>query len=625
MKVLCYSPNNRWVVHGHWDMTVAHGLRHRGADVRYVMCDAMFAECDVHWGWQDPRTDDSCMRCQAGTAALATENGMPWEWLGRSLDPKQAREARRWVTSLEREKLLTAAYGEWAIAAWVKGSIHSHFRHSRLDVSDPEVERVTRRYLYSGLIAAFALECLLDDYAPDAMLLFNGRQSSTRVALELARLRDIQVVCHERGPRKGSLTIAKNQHVCTLEQFAEYWRDWGDIPLTPEELTAIRAHLAEREHGMNIGHQAFSPVPQDRESVREALGLDAARPVWALFTSSDDEVAAEPDWQAAWTQTEWVAQTIDFARRHPAIDLVVRVHPNTGSRRSIGANQQQLSMLDALTADLPGNVRWIAPDDEISSYTLMDIATVGLVSHSTVAVEMACKGRTMIVSAPNPVSHLPFVRTAHDPAVYASELEHALGISAGTVDAGVRRLAYRWAYGRFFRIPVDFPLVNSGGDAVATRAWSSPDELVPGRDAGLDRCTAVVLGEQPVWLPPGDAERARDPEPERRALEPLSGAAVLAYAEELIADVRLLETWRDSFSADDKVTLVIHTPAYATERLIAAVSRAGLDGDDAADMVAVGDDADELGSVVAVLSRNEDGGLPRLDTVAALRGLLSWP
>jgi hypothetical protein len=623
MKVLCYSPHNRWEVHGHWDMTIAHGLKHRGADVRYVMCDGMFAECDVHWGWQDPRTDDSCMRCQAGTAALAVDNGMPWEWLGRSLDPKQAREARRWVTSLERDELLTAAYGEWEIAAWVKSSIHSHFRHSRLDVTDREVERVTRRYLYSGLIAAFALDRLLDDFAPDALLLFNGRQSSTRVALELARRRGIRVVCHERGPRKGTLTLTKDNHVCTLGQFADYWREWSEIPLTADELTAIRAHLSEREHGVNIGHQAFSPVPQDEESVRETLGLDAERPVWALFTSSDDEVAAEPDWQATWTQTEWVAQTIAFARRHPAIDLVVRVHPNTGSRRSIGANEQQLSALDALRDDLPANVRWIAADDEISSYTLMDIATVGLVSHSTVGLELACKGKAVLVSAPNTVSHTSFVRTADHPGTYAAALERALDVEAGTVDADVRRLAYRWAYGRFFRIPVEFPLVNSRGDAVATRAWSSPDELVPGRDAALDRCTAVVLGEQPVTLAPGEAERARDPEPERRALEPLSGAAVLAYAEELIANVSLLETWRDSFSADDQVTLVIQTPAYATERLIAAVSQAGLDGDDAPDMVAVGDDAAELGAVVAVLSRNEDPGLPRLDTVAALRSLLS--
>ena len=54
MKVLCYSPHNRWVVHGHWDMTIAHGLRNRGAEVRYVMCDGLFSDCDVYWkAWEE--------------------------------------------------------------------------------------------------------------------------------------------------------------------------------------------------------------------------------------------------------------------------------------------------------------------------------------------------------------------------------------------------------------------------------------------------------------------------------------------------------------------------------------------------------------------------------------------
>jgi hypothetical protein len=620
-RVLCYAPHNRWVVHGQWDMTIVHGLRHRGADVRYVMCDGLFSDCDVHWEAWGKRPADACLSCQAGVAKLAADNQMPYEWLGRSLEPKQAREARRWVSSLGRDELLDAVYGDWPIAIWVKSSIHSNFRRSHLDVTDPEVERVTRSYLYSGLVAAFALDFLLEDYDPEVLLVFNGRQSSTRVAFELAQRRGIRVVCHERGPRKGSMWLTADLTINARAQFVNYWADWSDIPLTLDELGLIRGHFAEREHGINTGSQSFSPAPQDHHGLRAELGLHANRPVWALFTSSDDEVVAEPEWQATWTQAEWVAQTTAYARLHPEIDLVVRVHPNTGSRRSIGTNVNQLAELNLLRADLPANVRWVAPDDQVSSYTLMELATVGVVSHSTVGLEMACKGKAVIVAAPNPVSNTSFVRTAEDPDTYGRALDEALAIEAGTIDADVRRLAYRWAFGRFYRMAVEFPLVNSRQDSVASRAWGSPAELVPGRDASLDRCTAIVLGEQPVCLPPGAADRARDPELERRALAPLGGAVVLAYAEELIADAGLLETWRDSFGAADEATLVIHTPAHATEELIAAVGRAGLDSGDVADMVAVGDDADELTAVVAVLSRHEDAGLPRLDTVAALRAL----
>lgn len=620
-RVLCYAPHNRWVVHGHWDMTIMHGLRLRGAETRYVMCDGLFSDCDVYWQAWEQRPADACMRCQAGTAALAADNGMPFEWLGRNLDPKEAREARRWVSSLAREELLDAAYGEWAIGEWVRSSIHSNFRRSKLDVTDPEVERTARSYLYSGLIAAFAHDRLLDDYAPDVLLVFNGRQSSTRVAFELARARGIRVVCHERGPRKGTMRMTVDRTIVAREQFAEYWDEWGAVPLTPAELSDIVGHLYERERGVNTGAAAFSPAPQDLEAVRDALGLRAGHPMWVLFSSSDDEVAAEPDWHAKWPQTAWITETIDFARRHPEIDLVVRLHPNTGSKRSVGANLQQLAALDALRVDLPANVHWVAPDDDVSSYSLMELAAVGMIAHSTVGLEMASKGKRVIVTAPSFVSGMPFVRTAQEPELYVRELDEALALAADAVDEDTRRLALRYAYGFFYRQPVEFPLVASRQDAVATRNWRSLEELAPGRDASLDRCTAIVLDSQPAVLPPGAAAIARDEQAERNFLTPEPRLVVLAFAEELIDDVSLLELWRDSFTAADPATLVIETPDAATEALIDAVNRAGLDREDAPDMVAVAAGDEELVNAVAVLSRRHKL-LPRLDSIPALRAEL---
>jgi len=621
MKVLCYSPHNRWVVHGHWDMTIAHGLKHRGADVRYVMCDGLFSDCDVYWkAWED-RPADACLRCQAGVAQLAADNQMPYEWLGRSLDPRESREARRWVSSLERDELHDASYGDWQIGEWIRGSVHSHFRRSRLDVADEEVERALRSYLYSGLIAAFALDRLLDDYEPDVLLVFNGRQSSTRVAYELARARGIRVVCHERGPRRGTMRLTVNRTIVSRDQFAEYWDEWGEIPLSAEELAEITGHLSEREHGVNIGCVAFSPAPQEHEGVRERLGLRPGAPVWVLFSSSDDEVASAPEWHGSRPQTEWIAEAIDYARRHPEIELVVRLHPNTGSSRSVGANVQQLEELDALRLGIPGNVHWVAPDDEISSYTLMDIATVGLVLHSTVVLEMAAKGKHMIVAAPSIAAGTPFVREALEPEEFEHALDAALAVPADTIDPEVRRLALRFAYGLWYRQPVTFPLVAAGQDSRATRNWNDVGELVPGRDAALDRCTAIILDGMPACAPPGDAERARDPEAERLWLTPEPRLYVLAYAEELIADVSLLEIWRDSFTATDAATLVIDTPPQMTDALVDAVTRAGFGDDGAPDMVAVNGGDETVLDAVAVLSR-QTRPLPRLDSVPALRALL---
>ena len=294
-RVLCYAPYNRWALHGMWEMTILHAARLRGAEVEYVMCDGLYSDCDQFWGAIDPRPPNACSICQAMTTRLAADMGMDYRWLGRYLTLEDGREARRWAQSLPAEQLLGAVYGEWRVGDWVASSVHSHFRRSELDVADPAIEAGLRSYAYSGLIACFALDRLMQECRPDVMLLFNGRQSSTRVAFELARARGIRVVAHERGPRHETLTLFENTTSLSLKQIHQSWRDWSEVPLTSHELEDIARYMAEREHGRGMGWTAFSAPPQPLDEVRTRLGLRPERPTWVLFTSSDDEVAGDDD------------------------------------------------------------------------------------------------------------------------------------------------------------------------------------------------------------------------------------------------------------------------------------------------------------------------------------------
>lgn len=619
-RVLCYAPYNRWLLHGQWETTILHGLRLRGADVRHVLCDGLYTDCDVWWGTIEPRHPLSCTQCQSEVTALAFQMRSTFEWLGRYLTLDERREARRWERGLTRDALATATYGDWEVARWVVGSVHSHFRSSRLDLADPEVERVFRSYLYSGLVACFALDRLLDEHAPDVVLAYNGRQSSTRVMFELTRRRGIRIVCHERGPRLETITLTVDDRCISLAALDRFWEDWRDVPLTPAEVAEIGSQLAAREHGTDYAFRPYNPPPQALEEVRERLGLRADRPVWALFTSSDDEVVSEAEWQGAFaTQLEWIGRTLAFAEAHPEIDLVVRVHPNTGGRKSTGVNHGQLQEMTELAARLPANVRVVMPDEELSSYTLMDVATVGLVYHSTVGIELACKGKAVVVAGGNMVSRKEFVHTVDEAERYEELLEPLLELPVGAVLPGVRTLAWRFAYGRWFRTCVHFPLVRMPTASTGELTYATLDELRPGCDAGLDRCARILLEDEPTCPPPGPAERARSVEDERRALLGVDCRrfAAVAFAEELIETPSLLRSWADAFSADDDATLVIHAPDHLAEELAQAVEAVALDREDGPDLLAVDALPSTFASSAVVFSRRVPDGLlgtaPRFD------------
>jgi hypothetical protein len=489
-------------------MTIVNGLRARGAEVRHVFCDGLYDECDVFWAASDPRPPLACTQCQAEVTRSALALGAPFEWLGRYLLPAELREARRWAAQLRPARFLTATFGEWLVGQWVEGSVHSHLRMTDLDLDRPEVVRAYRGYLASGLVACFGLTRLLDDAEPDVVLLFNGRLSSTRVALELARRRGIRVVVHERGLPPQTLALFQNGHCLSLAPIKNLWTDWGAVPLRRAEIEATRRHLDERAHGTGTSWPSFSPPPQDLDELRAALRLSAARPLWVLFASSDDELVGEAEWAGPFTrQFDWIERTIAFAAAHPEIMLVVRVHPNTGGRRSLGRNVAQLERFEQLRQRLPANVRMVMPDDLVSSYALMDLATAGLVYQSTVGLEMACRGTTVVVATGSVVSGLPFVRTVTDARDYEAMLDGLLDLPLRAVFPEIQRMAYRFAHAYFFRWPVPFPLVKPAENGTVGVTYTSLDGLRPGADPHLDRVARIVLEGEPVCAPPGRADR----------------------------------------------------------------------------------------------------------------------
>jgi hypothetical protein len=136
------------------------------------------------------------------------------------------------------------------------------------------------------------------------------------------------------------------------------------------------------------------------------------------------------------------------------------------------------------------------------------------------------------------------------------------------------------------------------------------------RMAGVIRSTRTVAGDEPGAARAAALERTAA----RSELEDARAVAVLAFADELIADPALLAAYGAAVSGDDDATLVIVTDD--PDSLLDAVAAAGLDGPESADLLAV--EAAPRG-VDALLSRRPYGNLPRFDetSLGAVRKLIA--
>ena len=243
--ILCYSPYNSWELHGLWEITILKALRLRGALVNNVYCDGIFKECDIHWEATNPRNELSCVNCQAAVTNLSVRMNNEFEWLNKYSNLNEQTIANQWVSNLSDVDLSKAKFDNWEIGEWVKSSVHSHFRINEIDIKISKIRKVYKNYMVSGLIAAFAIDRLINEVNPDTLLLFNGRMSSLQVAYQIARKKNIDVYVHERGVIPESITLAKNSYsyVEDLKKIKKEWALWENIPLNKDELDTITDYL----------------------------------------------------------------------------------------------------------------------------------------------------------------------------------------------------------------------------------------------------------------------------------------------------------------------------------------------------------------------------------------------
>lgn len=503
-RVFIHSPYAVWGYHAAMEATLAHALRERGAEVRFTLCDALFRECDIFrrnttGDANGHRPPNACSHCQALQSTHLASYSLEWQWLGTWITRDRIARIETWVEGLADEELLDARWSGQPVGEWAKSSAFNQFRLSRISLEDPEVVQVLRDCIVGTAISFDALSGAFDEFQPDVVVTFNGRFFSHRVAVELAHQRGLQLVTHERGFRKSTALLRSGGMIHELDLFDRIWSDWHDVPLTLEEVRATSQMFHNRRYGKDLNWKSFSPPPGEADTLRRKLSLDS-RPVVACFTSSDDEWLTFPERRegAFPDSLDWIPATLEAARQSPELQWVIRLHPNLVN---YGVNEQAMQQARELAAQLPANCRLVMPTDDVSSYTLADIAACGVVYGTTLGIEMASRGKPVVAVARGWYGRTEMVHFAGSPEGYLPTVRDAV---REPVSFRKALLAHRFMSKLYNEVAVEFPWVEEQAGGKGALTFKASAELAPGKDPELDRICQFVLGEAPLQAPPAE-------------------------------------------------------------------------------------------------------------------------
>ena len=353
------------------EVVLGRALALRGHRVRYVLCDQQLPACEVKWQDQEHRWAEACGKCYAFGRALLASTG---------LDVIPVSELLHGGPAAQRE---------WP--EYVESALLKHFHVGVLEENEQVAAQRTR--LREAASVSERVGHAVAALRPDRVVMSHGIYCTWGPAREVLLEAGIPILTYGEGKKKDTMKFNWNTSADWWD-VSDEWERVRDVPLTQAQERQIDDYLASRRRHDRDARVYNFGEEEPAEALRSRLGLDPTKPTCVLFTNVLWDAASAQREIAFSNPVEWVTETISWFARHPEKQLVVKVHP---AEVVIGTRQPFASILAREFPTLPENVRLIPPDAEVNSWSVIELADLGLVHTSTIGMELPLEGVPCVV------------------------------------------------------------------------------------------------------------------------------------------------------------------------------------------------------------------------------------
>ena len=433
---------------------LALALTVRGVDVHVLLCDGVLPACQeatLHWYGDDERFAKrgiSRIQCDACFAPAAE--------MYRSLGISVHRYSD-YLTSAEREMAATVArdtawdairtlrhdgiaVGEHAFA----GAIRFYAR-SYLTRRKPE-EAVVRRYLDAALHAMFVARRVLNSQSFECAVFHHGIYVPQGLIGEVARQRRTRVVNWHVAYRKQRFIFSHGDtyHHTLMTEPTDVWET---MPWSATKETQVIDYLKSRWTGANDWIHFNRAPTAEVKAIEEEVGIDFSKPTIGMLTNVMWDAQLHYPTNAFRDMLDWTLQTIDYFKRRPDLQLLIRAHPAeiTGKIPSL---QPIVDEIARVYPKLPNNVFIVPPASKVSTYAAMFQCDSVIIFGTKTGVELTAMGIPVVVAGEAWIRNKGLTMDASSSDDYFALLDR-LPLRHRLDDATVLR-AKKYAYTSFF-------------------------------------------------------------------------------------------------------------------------------------------------------------------------------
>jgi hypothetical protein len=481
-----------WYAHVGTELVLASALGRRSATSQFFLCGGILDQCTYKPG-PDPRvTRPLCWRCTGFAARMIAAAGFRTRRMDHYVEVAALRRRFHADTQgLSRDELLSFEHAGLQLGEFTIPSVHRALHSGSISERRYDVETL-RGFVASAGVMTETADALLEAERPDVVVMSNGLFFEERIMLELARRRGIRTFVYERGIPVNTIITAVDRPVIPFD-VDPLWRDRADRPLSDHETDALARMLRARVGG-DVGVQRiWAEMSSDGVQVLRRQSLDPTRPISTLFTNLLWDTAVFRMDIAFEGMFDWIESTIEAFADLPEQQLVIRVHPAEVRLPLEETVERVAERIGTRFPVLPENVRVIPPEDSTNSYDLVSHSARVLTYASTIGLESALLGRTVIVSGDTHYRNRGFTLDVDDRAAYGRILADPTSFAA--LPPEERALAWRYGYTFFFEFMQPFPWLDDRSRATRRFVTELFTQLPPGEHELMDKLCNQILGD----------------------------------------------------------------------------------------------------------------------------------
>jgi len=428
-------------------------LRLEGIPVVYFACHSGMSHCVLGTNRDNVRKAPPCKSCiyQSKTLYKNVEtfqrSNVPTSsvnWFDYQRDPQLADA----IANLPLQNLMAFEWHGLPLGALCLPGLRWILRIHHLN-DDENTRYLLREYILSAWNVGQKFSKLLDETEPRAVVVFNGQFFPEAIARYLAQKRGIRVITHEVGLQPASAFFTEGEATAYPIHIPD------EFELNNEQNAKLDAYLAKRFQGdfTMAGIKFWADMKGlDVSFLQKAAKFKQIVPIFTNVIFDTSQPHANTVFEDMF---DWLDMTLEVIRARPETLFVIRAHPDELRVRKASRETVE-AWVEASRVDKEQNVVFVAPNEPLSSYELIQNSKFVIVYNSTIGLEASIMGAAVLCAGKARFTQYPTVFFPQTVEEVRRKMKEFLDAEKIEVPAEFKRNARRFLYYQLFRTSLPF-------------------------------------------------------------------------------------------------------------------------------------------------------------------------